>query len=183
MRRRMQRSIDRNIGRRPSRLIVHDRSLIATISRTISYDGSCHRYSPIVRDSATTRRPLQIDRGMRPLLEIVANIADRSHHGPIATNRTIQKPYDSLWLWFKSLWRTRVQIHGNSTPTQHLKWRHSNGNTRRGPSSAFRRQPLHSTILKTFTFIAVDTTRIGHGPDRHDVPDRWVCVCVSRTPK
>ena len=54
MRRRMQRSIDRTIGRRPSRLIVH-RSLISTISRTISYDGSCHRYSPIVRDNATTR--------------------------------------------------------------------------------------------------------------------------------
>ena len=52
---RMQRSIDRTIGRRPSRLIVH-RSLIATTSCTISYDGSCHRYSPIVRDSATTRR-------------------------------------------------------------------------------------------------------------------------------
>ena len=43
-----QRSIDRTIGRRPSRLIVHDRSLIATISRTISYDDPCHRYSPIV---------------------------------------------------------------------------------------------------------------------------------------
>ena len=53
--RRMQRSVDRTIGRRPSRLIER-RSLIATTSRTISYDGSCHRYSPIVRDSATTRR-------------------------------------------------------------------------------------------------------------------------------
>ena len=53
--RRMQRSIDRTIGRRPSRLIVHQ-SLIATTSRTISYDSSCHRHSPIVRDSATTRR-------------------------------------------------------------------------------------------------------------------------------
>ena len=53
--RRMQRSLDRAIDRRPSRLIVH-RSLIATTSRTISCDGSCHRYSPIVRDSATTRR-------------------------------------------------------------------------------------------------------------------------------
>ena len=52
--RRMQRSIDGTIDRRPSRLIVHQ-SLIATTSRTISYDGSCHRYSPIVRDSATTR--------------------------------------------------------------------------------------------------------------------------------
>ena len=51
----MQRSIDRTTSRRPSRLIVH-RSLIATTSHTISFDGSCHRYSPIVRDSATTRR-------------------------------------------------------------------------------------------------------------------------------
>ena len=51
----MQRSIDRSIGRRPSRFV--NRSLIATTtSRTISYDGSCHRYSPIVRDSATTHR-------------------------------------------------------------------------------------------------------------------------------
>ena len=50
----MQRSIDRAIGRRPLRLIVH-RSLIAPTSRTISYYGSRHRYSPIVRDSATTR--------------------------------------------------------------------------------------------------------------------------------
>ena len=66
-------TIDPTIGRRPSRLIVrHDwsydrssgaitdrslhRSLIATTSRTISYDGSCHRYFRIVRDSATTRR-------------------------------------------------------------------------------------------------------------------------------
>ena len=45
--RRMQRRIDRTIGRRLSRLTVH-RSLIATTSRTMSYDCSCHRYSPIV---------------------------------------------------------------------------------------------------------------------------------------
>ena len=32
------------------------RSLIANTSHTISYDGSCHRYSPIVCDSATTCR-------------------------------------------------------------------------------------------------------------------------------
>ena len=51
---RMQRSIERTVGRRPSQF-VH-RSLIATTSCTTSYDGSCHRYSPIVRDSATTRR-------------------------------------------------------------------------------------------------------------------------------
>ena len=49
------RSVDRNIGRRSSRLIVY-RSLIATTSRTISCDDSCPRYSPIVRDSVTTRR-------------------------------------------------------------------------------------------------------------------------------
>ena len=91
--RRMQRSNDRTIGRRPSRLIVH-RPLIATTSRTISYDGSCHRYSPIVCDIATTR---EVDRGMRPLLEIVASIADRSHLGAIiATKRTIQKSYDPV---------------------------------------------------------------------------------------
>ena len=53
----MQRSIDRTIGRRPSRLIVHRWSLIATTSRMIPHDGCCHRYSPIVvRDSTTTRR-------------------------------------------------------------------------------------------------------------------------------
>ena len=52
--RRMQRSIDRTIGRRSSRLILH-RSLIPNNSRTISYDGTCHRYSPIVHDSVTTR--------------------------------------------------------------------------------------------------------------------------------
>ena len=39
--RRMQRSIDRTIGRRPSRLIVHQ-SLIATTSRTMSYDDSAN---------------------------------------------------------------------------------------------------------------------------------------------
>ena len=61
--------------------------MIATTSRTISYDGSYHRNSPIVRDSATTRRPL---------LEFVANIADRSHLGPIATNRTTHKSYDPV---------------------------------------------------------------------------------------
>ena len=35
------------------------------------------------------------------LLEIVANIADRSHVRQIATNRTIKKTYDPVWLWLK----------------------------------------------------------------------------------
>ena len=79
----IQRSIDRTIGRRPSRLIVGlHRSLIPTTSRTISYDGSCYRYFPTVRRSIVVCG--------RPLLEIVANIADRSHLGPVATIRTIQ---------------------------------------------------------------------------------------------
>ena len=83
----MQRSIYRTIGRRPSRLIVH-RSLIATTSRTISYDGSCHRYSPIVRDSATMRR----DRS-----RYATAAGDRSKHCRSVApwpNRTIQKSYD-----------------------------------------------------------------------------------------
>ena len=41
----------------------------------------------------------KINRSIRPLLEIVANIADRSHLGQIATNRTIKKSYDPVWLW------------------------------------------------------------------------------------
>ena len=105
-------TVDRTLGHRMPRVIVrsvagchgwliapsvagrHDwsyigRSLIATTSRTISYDGSCHRYFPIVRNSSTAGWPL---------LEIVASIADRSHHGPIATNRTIQKSSGPVWL-------------------------------------------------------------------------------------
>ena len=75
--RRMLRSIDRTIGRRPSRLIVH-RSLIATTSRTTSSDGYCHRYSPIVRDSATTRR-------------------DRSRYATAAGDRSKNCRSDSPW--------------------------------------------------------------------------------------
>ena len=89
--RRMQRSIDRTIGRRPSRLIVH-RSLNATTIRAISYDGSCRRYSPIVRDSAITRRDRSRYATAAGDRIIIANIADRSHLGPIvrSSNRTIQ---------------------------------------------------------------------------------------------
>ena len=42
------------------------------------------------------RPRVEINRRMRPLLEIVANVADRSHLGPIATNHTIQKSYDPV---------------------------------------------------------------------------------------
>ena len=81
-------TIDRTIcGRRAQWLIVH-RSLIATTSCTMSYDGSCHRYSPIVRDSATTRR----DRS-----PYSTAAGDRSKHcRSIAINHTIQKSYDSV---------------------------------------------------------------------------------------
>ena len=41
---------------------------------------------------------------MRPLLEIVANIADRSHVRQITTNRTIRQLYDPVSLWLYVLW-------------------------------------------------------------------------------
>ena len=51
----------------------------------------------ILQSFVIARPRVEIGRGMRPLLEIVANIADRSHLGPIiATNRTIQKSYDPV---------------------------------------------------------------------------------------
>ena len=55
----------------------------------------------ILQSFVIARPRVEINRGMRPLLEIVANIADRSHLGPIATNRTIQKSYDPVCLWLK----------------------------------------------------------------------------------
>ena len=94
-------TIDRAISRRPSRLIVRS---VATIDRTIG-----RRALPLVArfpmmvnlidilQSFVIARPrVEIDRSMRPLLDIVANIADRSHLVPIATNRTIQKSYDPV---------------------------------------------------------------------------------------
>ena len=53
----------------------------------------------ILQSFVIARPRVEINRGM--LLEIVANIADRSHLGPIATNRTIQKSYDPVCLWLK----------------------------------------------------------------------------------
>ena len=43
----------------------------------------------ILQSFVIARPRVEIDRGMRQLLEIVANIADHSHLGPVATNRTI----------------------------------------------------------------------------------------------
>ena len=92
---RRQRSIDRRpptIGRRQSRLIVH-RSLIVTTSRTISYDGSCHRYSPIVRDSATTRRDQS---------RYAAAAGDRSTHcRSVAHWPNRNQSHDPVCLWLK----------------------------------------------------------------------------------
>ena len=53
----------------------------------------------ILQSFVIARPGVEIDRGMRPLLEIVANIADRSHLCLIATNGTIQKSYDLVWVW------------------------------------------------------------------------------------
>ena len=45
----------------------------------------------ILKSFVIARPRVEINRVMRPLLDIVANIADRQHPGPIGTNRTIQK--------------------------------------------------------------------------------------------
>ena len=50
----------------------------------------------ILQSFVIARPRVEIDRRMRPPLEIVANIADRSHLGTVATNRTIQKSYLSV---------------------------------------------------------------------------------------
>ena len=54
------------------------------------------RVRPIVRWPITSKKT---DRSTRPLLEIVANIADRSHVRQITTNRTIKQSYDPVWMW------------------------------------------------------------------------------------
>ena len=75
-------TIDRAIARQAQQLIVH-RSLIATTGRTISYYGSCHRYSPIVRDSTTTgsdRSPYETAAGYsNKQCRSVAPWANRNH--------------------------------------------------------------------------------------------------------
>ena len=58
-------------------------------SRDHAYDQSYDDLPP----------PKKTDRSMRPLLEIVADIADRSHVRQITTNRTIKQSYDPVWLW------------------------------------------------------------------------------------
>ena len=94
----MDPTIDSTIGCRTPPLLVrsivgrnnwsHDRSLIATSSRMISYDGSCHRYCPIVRDRATTRTD-QSRHSTAPGDR--TNTADRSNIGQIASNHTIRR--------------------------------------------------------------------------------------------
>ena len=83
---RMPRSIDRTICRRPSRLIVHPSLTLRLVARFPTIALSID----ILQSFVIARPRVKIDRRMRPLLEIVANIADRSHLGPIATNRTIR---------------------------------------------------------------------------------------------
>ena len=73
----------------------------------------------ILHSFVIARPRVEIDRGMRPLLKIVENIADRSHLGPIATNRTIQKLYDSVWLWLKVVYSVgpySIQLNARSRP-------------------------------------------------------------------
>ena len=61
-------------------------SLVAPTSRKISYDGSCHRFSPIVRDSATTCR----DRSLYSTTAV-----DRSRHcRSVASWPNRNKSYD-----------------------------------------------------------------------------------------
>ena len=63
----------------------------------------------ILQSFVIARPGVEIDRGMRPLMEIVAKIADRSHLRPIATNRTTQKLYDPVDCGFISP-RRRLSI-------------------------------------------------------------------------
>ena len=98
----------------------YDRSLGATIDRTIDrlwlplvvrfptiwwilssiFSNRCwlrdHAYDQSYDDLPPAKKT---DRSMRPLLEIVANIADRSHVRQITTNHTIKQSYDPVWLW------------------------------------------------------------------------------------
>ena len=50
----------------------------------------------ILQSFVIARPRVEIDRSMRQLLEIVTNIADRSHIGSSATNPTIQKSDDPV---------------------------------------------------------------------------------------
>ena len=77
----------------------YDQSFMDTNSRTI-FSNRCwsrdHAYDESYDDIPPAKKT---DRCMRLLLEIVANIADLSHVRQIATNRTIEKSYDPVWLW------------------------------------------------------------------------------------
>ena len=65
-----QRSIERTIGRWPSRFIVR-RSLNATTSRAIP---TMALVIDILQSFVITRSRVEIDRGMRPLLESMATV-------------------------------------------------------------------------------------------------------------
>ena len=66
--------------------IVIDLLQSVLIARDHAYDQS---YDDLPPEEKT-------DRSMRPLLEIVAKIADRSHVRQITTNRTIKQSYDPV---------------------------------------------------------------------------------------
>ena len=140
--------IDRVIGRMMPRLVARsiagrhdwssDQSHDTTIDRTIgrrtqwlTYDTIGRWSLPLVARLPTTDLAIHLLQSLviarprvwpivkdQPPLEIAADIADRSHLDQIATNRTIQKSYDPVWLWFKCTlkysvcfwtWDTRVK--------------------------------------------------------------------------
>ena len=103
------------LSRRPTLLIIrsivgghdrsYDRSFMTTTSCTI-FSNRCwsrdHAYDQSYDDLPPGRKT---DRSMRPLLAIVANIADRSHVRQIATDRTIKQSYDPVWQWLYTAYR------------------------------------------------------------------------------
>ena len=98
-------TIDRMIDRRGPHDWSYDRSFMATTSRAI-FPNRCwsrdHAYANRTMTYHQQKRPIAV---CDPLLEIVANIADRSQDGLISTNRPIKKSYDPEWLWLKIIAR------------------------------------------------------------------------------
>ena len=117
-------TIARTIGRRMQRLIVrsvaghhdwsYDRSPWLIVRSVVGHNNWPYigrwslplfaRFPVCILQSFVIAWPrVEIDRRMRPLLEILANFADRSHLGPSATNHTIPKSYDPVWLWLNNV--------------------------------------------------------------------------------